>query len=193
MKTSNPSMPVLSFAPHVLDLPEAKVVIKRSRVEGPDSNDNLSVHVTFDLTNTGPLDWHRIDITFMIFDSLGRIIAENRATHERRLGAGKTCELPAGISSVEGQILHRGKDLCQGKRLAEDLENVHLVISTQAYTCEQQSLGEINLPVLADTPDSFMFGQIDGVVSATGGMVWKSTPDEVDGMITIFTNVALQK
>jgi len=192
MKTSNSSKPVLSFATQALDLPEAKVVIKRSRVEGPDRNDNLSVQVTFDLTNTGPIDWHRIDVNFMIFDSAGRIVADRREIFERRLAAGKACELSAGISSVEGHILHRGKDLCQGKRLAEDLENVHLVISTLAYTSEQQSLGEIELPDLADTPESFKFGQIDGVVSATGGMIWKSNPDEVDGMITIYTNVAMQ-
>ena len=192
MKTSNPGISVLSFAPQPLDLPELKVVIKRSRVAGPDSEDNLSIHVAFDLTNTGSLDWHRVDATFMIFDASGRIIGSNRETFDQRIAAGRTCELEIGISRFQGVLVTAWRDKFQGGRLSEDMESVHLVVSAHAYTCEQQSLGEINLPDTADTPVSILFGQIDSVVSAVGGMVWKAPPAEEDGMVFVHMNVVLQ-
>jgi hypothetical protein len=192
MKTSNAGKTVLAFAPQPLDLPETKVVIKRSRVAGPDSDDNLSISVAYDLTNTGSLDWHRVDVTFMIFDSFGRIIGADRSTFDQRIAAGRTCELESCISRFEGVLLTAWRDKLQGRRLSEDLENVHLVVSAHAYTCEQQSLGEITLPDTADTPESILFGQIDGVISAVGGMIWKAPPAEEDGMVFVHMNVILQ-
>lgn len=192
MKTFSPGKPVLAFAPQPLDLPEAKVVIKRSRVAGPDSEDNLSIHVAFDLTNIGSLDWYRVDATFMIFDSSGRVIGSNRETFDQRIAAGRTCELEIGISRFQGVLLTAWRDQFQGRRLSEDLESVHLAVSAHAYTYEQQSLGELNVPDSADTPASILFGQIDGVVSAVGGMVWKAPPAEEDGMVFVHMNVVLQ-
>jgi hypothetical protein len=192
MKTSSPGKPVLSFAPQPLDLPEARVDIKRSRVAGPDSEDNLSIHVAVDLTNAGSMDWHRVDATFMIFDSSGRIIGSNRETFDQRIAAGRTCELTLGISRIDGVLVTAWRDKYQGRRLSEDLENVHLVVSAHAYTYEQQSLGELNVPDTADTTVSIPFGQIDGVVSAIGGMVWKAPPAEEDGMVFLHMNVVLQ-
>lgn len=192
MKTTTPGNPVLPFSPPVLDLPEAKVVIKNSRVAGPDSDGDLSIHVDYDLTNTGSLDWHRVDSTFMIFDSSGRIIGSDRETFDERIAAGRTLELGNGISRVQGSLVTAWRDQFQGMRLSEDLENIHLVVSVSAYTCVQQSLGEIILPDTADTPKTIGFAQIDGVVSAIGGMVWKAPPAEEDGMVFVHTNIVLQ-
>ena len=147
-------------------LANCEINIKSVTAEGPDSDGDLSISITYEVTNKSDEDWEYLSVRTQLLNAAGQIVEDTQDTHEQSFDAGETEELQASFYRVKAKFL------------GENPEKAHLVINAVASTLIQQKLGQVDIPANAFEVTALKPTKLGESVHLISGSLWKTEPDD---------------
>jgi hypothetical protein len=147
-------------------LANCEINIKSVTAEGPDSDGDLSISITYEVTNKSDEDWEYLSVRTQLLNAAGQIVEDTQDTHEQSFDAGETEELQASFYRVKAKFL------------GENPEKAHVVIYAVASTLIQQKLGQVDIPANAFEVTALKPTKLGESVQLISGSLWKTEPDD---------------
>ena len=147
-------------------LANCEINIKSVTAEGPDSDGDLSISITYEVTNKSDEDWEYLSVRTQLLNAAGQIVEDTQDTHEQSFDAGETEELQASFYRVKAKFL------------GENPEKAHVVINAIASTLIQQKLGQVDIPANAFEVTALKPTKLGESVQLISGSLWKTEPDD---------------
>lgn len=147
-------------------LANCEINIKSVTAEGPDSDGDLSISITYEVANKSDEDWEYLSVRTQLLNAAGQIVEDTQDTHEQSFDAGDTEELQASFYRVKAKFL------------GENPEKAHLVINAVASTLIQQKLGQVDIPANAFEVTALKPTKLGESVQLISGSLWKTEPDD---------------
>jgi hypothetical protein len=149
-----------------LGLANCEININSVTAEGPDSDGDLSISITYEVTNKSDEDWEHLSVRTQLLNAAGQIVEDTQDTHEQSFDAGETEELQVSFYGVKAKFL------------GENSEKAHVIINAVASTLIHQKLGQVDIPANAFEVTALKPTKLGESVQLISGSLWKTEPDD---------------